>query len=246
MDFISIKTTIEELKKELEVFDNVDFGDLTPSLNVVEFNQIVEKLKEKNSQEKNESEFFRNVLNTSEYYENISSYLEQTRLSLEQKIKKSGVSPNANAKLQQSLDTIQKTIDILVVEYSNVTRNEKKDWFGPKNSGAKKEIRAVLSELLEIKEKIERVTYLDSKVVSNVVLKEFKSIFTFFSNCIKVAKSRGDELLLVEVAGIADKIMSMINPVFRKKSLSTDALIYYYLFYELGELKTRAIGDRLA
>ncbi|MDL0089739.1 hypothetical protein [Campylobacter gastrosuis] len=246
MDFVSIKRTIDDLKKELEVFDNVDFGDLTPSLNVVEFNQIVEKLKEKNLQETSESEFFKNVLNTADYYENISSYLEQTRLSLEQKIKKSGVSPNANAKLQQSLETIQNTIDILVVEYANITRNEKKRWFGAKNSGSKKEIRAVLSELLEIKEKIEKATYLDSKVVSNVVLKEFKSIFTFFSNCIKVAKSRGDELLLVEVAGIADRIMSMINPVFRNKSLSTDALIYYYLFYELGELKSHAIGDRLA
>ena len=91
-----------------------------------------------------------------------------------------------------------------------------------------------------------KILHNHSQVVSNVVLQNFKTIYTFFYNCIKVAKQRQDELLLVEIAGITDKIISMISPVFSAKSLKTNELIYHYLIYELRELKAYAIGEDLA
>lgn len=245
MDFKAIQDMLQKLKNDLQPLTKNEIDEVEPSLNVVQFNQVVDTLKFKSTQNEKESEFFKNVFNNDDYYENISSHLEQTQLALEHKIKKSGVSPEANIKIQQSLELVETISDILVVEYNNLDRSDRDRWL-KKSAPQMKKIKGLLSELTEIKKQLADIVYADSKVVSNVVLKEFKMIFTFFTNCIKVAKNRNDELLLVEVSAIADRIMNMIKPVFKNKNLSIDTLIYYYLFYELRELKTSAIGNRLA
>lgn len=244
MDFENIQKIIKDMEAEISAFGEYE-EELEPYQSVAEFNTNIDALKDKIQKDGDETVFFKNVFNTQDYYENISSYLSQIQVSIEQKIKKSGVSPEANYNLQQSLKLVAETIDLLVIEYGNLVKNDKKNFFS-QNGTRRNKIRLTLSNLVELKKKIENIIYRDSKIVSNVLLKEFKTLYTFFANCIKVAKSRQDELLLVEVAGISDRLMSMIYPVFRNKSLSVSELIYYYLFFELRELKASAIGNRLA
>ena len=62
--------------------------------------------------QQNEGSFFKNVFNTEDYYENISSYLEQTNKSLYYKIEKAGVSLKANQNLQESLTNISNIMQI--------------------------------------------------------------------------------------------------------------------------------------
>lgn len=246
MDFKHIKDQIAKLKEEIATFEKDEEILKTEScMDVFEFNKVVDKVKERLNKTTDEGAFFKNVFNTDDYYENISSYLEQTQLAIEHKIKRSGVSPEANKRLQESLKNVQDTIDILIIEHGNSIKKDKNKFI---KTGVKlrAEIKNALTELVEIRKSLIKIINLESKFISNVILKEFKTIFTFFSNCVRVAKSRGDELLLVEIAGISDKILNMIQPIFGKKSLDINNLIYYYLFYEIRELKANAIGQKLA
>ncbi|MGG7073323.1 imidazole glycerol phosphate synthase [Campylobacter sp. 9BO] len=248
MDFKNIKIQIEKVNEMLVAFERDEellAKELEPCMDVFEFNSAIDKTKEKIRNTADEGTFFKNVFNTNDYYENISLYLEQVQFSIDHKIKKSGISPESNIKLQKSLKTIEDTIGILVTEYGNSIKADKYRFIKRDNT-VRVNIKKVLNELVALKKRLEKVIKIESKIISNVILKDFKTIFTFFANCVKVAKSRKDELLLVEIAGISDKFLNMIKPVFGDKSLETDNMIYYYLFYEIREIKASAIGQKLA
>ena len=244
MDFQSIQKQISALKEGLAVLEQGDENEIEPIIGVVEFNKSAEELKKKLTNLKDESAFFKSVFNTDDYYENISSYLDQTKRSLYFKIEKAGVSFKANENLQESYATVSNIMEILVAEYQIQNKKKKKNLFSRTTDTA--QIRLLLGDLVTLQDRMFTILHNHSQVVSNVVLQNFKTIYTFFYNCIKVAKQRQDELLLVEIAGITDKIISMISPVFSAKSLKTNELIYHYLIYELRELKAYAIGEDLA
>ncbi|WP_103612577.1 imidazole glycerol phosphate synthase [Campylobacter concisus] len=244
MDFQSIQKQISALKEGLAVLEQGDENEIEPIIGVVEFNKSAEELKKKLTNLKDESVFFKNVFNTDDYYENISSYLDQTKRSLYFKIEKAGVSFKANENLQESYAAVSNIMEILVAEYQIQNKKKKKNIFSRTTDTA--QIRLLLGDLVALQDRMFKILHNHSQVVSNVVLQNFKTIYTFFYNCIKVAKQRQDELLLVEIAGITDKIISMISPVFSAKSLKTNELIYHYLIYELRELKAYAIGEDLA
>ena len=79
-------------------------------------------------------------------------------------------------------------------------------------------------------------------IVSNVILGEFKMAYKFLLYSIFLAKSKGDQLLLAEIISVCDKIAAMIEPVFSGQSLQTGELVYHYLIYELQELKANFIN----
>ena len=244
MDFKEIEKLISSLKKNLEVIENNGIEEVSAQIDALTFNKNVDEIKKKLYNTKDEGDFFKNVFNTEEYYENISSYLDQTNKSLYYKIEKAGVSLKANQNLQESLINISNIMQVLVAEYQIQNKKKKKSVFA--RSGDTVIIRELLGELMELQNRMNKILHLDSQIVSNVVLENFKTIYTFFYNCIRVAKQRGDELLLVEIAGITDRIIEMIRPVLSGKSLKTNELIYHYLIYELRELKAYAIGEDLA
>ena len=244
MDFKDIEKLISSLKKNLEVIENNGAEEVSAQIDALTFNKKVDEIKKKLYNTKDEGDFFKNVFNTEDYYENISSYLDQTNKSLYYKIEKAGVSLKANQDLHESLANISNIIQILVAEYQIQNKKKKKSVFA--RSGDTVMIRKLLGELVELQNRMNKILHLDSQIVSNVVLENFKTIYTFFYNCIRVAKQRGDELLLVEIAGITDRIIEMIKPVLSGKSLKTNELIYHYLIYELRELKACAIGEDLA
>ena len=76
MDFQSIQKQISALKEGLAVLEQGDENEIEPIIGVVEFNKSAEELKKKLTNLKDESVFFKNVFNTDDYYENISSYLD--------------------------------------------------------------------------------------------------------------------------------------------------------------------------
>ena len=244
MDFNEIDKLINTLKKNLEVIENNGVVEPETKIDALTFNKNVEEIKKRLCSTTDEGSFFKNVFNTEDYYENISSYLEQTNKSLYYKIEKAGVSLKTNQNLQESLTNISNIMQILVAEYQIQNKKKKKSIFS--RSGDTAMIRGLLAELMELQNRMNKILHLDSQIVSNVVLENFKTIYTFFYNCIRVAKQRGDELLLVEIAGITDRIIEMIRPVLSGKSLKTNELIYHYLIYELRELKAYAIGEDLA
>ena len=244
MDFKEIEKLISSLKKNLEVIENNGVEEVSPQIDALTFNKNVDEIKKRLLNTKDEGDFFKNVFNTEDYYENISSYLDQTNKSLYYKIEKAGVSLKTNQNLQESLANITNIMQVLVAEYQIQNKQKKKSVFA--RSGDTPQIRQLLGQLMELQNRMNKILHLDSQIVSNVVLENFKTIYTFFYNCIRVAKQRGDELLLVEIAGITDRIIEMIRPVLSGKSLKTNELIYHYLIYELRELKAYAIGEDLA
>ena len=244
MDFKEIEKLISSLKKNLEVIENNGVEEVSPQIDALTFNKNVDEIKKRLLNTKDEGDFFKNVFNTEDYYENISSYLDQTNKSLYYKIEKAGVSLKTNQNLQESLANITNIMQVLVAEYQIQNKQKKKSVFA--RSGDTPQIRQLLGQLMELQNRMNKILHLDSQIVSNVVLENFKTIYTFFYNCIRVAKQRGDELLLVEIAGITDRIIEMIKPVLSGKSLKTNELIYHYLIYELRELKAYAIGEDLA
>ena len=227
MDFNEIDKLINTLKKNLEVIENNGVVEPETKIDALNFNKNVEEIKKRLYSTTDEGSFFKNVFNTEDYYENISSYLEQTNKSLYYKIEKAGVSLKTNQNLQESLTSISNIMQILVAEYQIQNKKKKKSIFS--RSGDTAMIRGLLAELMELQNRMNKILHLDSQIVSNVVLENFKTIYTFFYNCIRVAKQRGDELLLVEIAGITDRIIEMIRPVLSGKSLKTNELIYHYL-----------------
>ncbi|MGP1359440.1 hypothetical protein [Campylobacter sp.] len=244
MDFQNIQKQISTLKEGLTALEQSDENKIELTIGVAEFNKNAEELKKKLTNLKGGSDFFKNVFDTEDYYENISSYLEQIKRNLNYKIEKDGVSFKANENLRESLATISNIMEILIAEYQIQTKKKKKSLFSRTTDTT--QIKSLLAELNVLRERMHNVLHVHSRIVSNVVLQNFKIIYTFFYNCIKAAKQHKDELLLVEIAGITDKIISMINPVFGAKKLDTNELIYHYLVFELKELKACAIGEDLA
>ncbi|WP_107697722.1 imidazole glycerol phosphate synthase [Campylobacter concisus] len=243
MDFQNIQKQISVLKESLTALEQNSEHEIGLAVGVVEFNKNADELKKKLTNLKGESDFFKSVFNTEDYYENISTYLEQIKRSLNYKIEKNGVSFKANENLQESYVAILNIIEILVAEYQIQNKNKAKNLFSRTIDTT--QIKSILVELNTLQERIHNVLHIHSRIVSNVILQNFKIIYTFFYNCIKAAKQRKDELLLVEIAGITDKIITMIKPVFSAKILNTNELIYHYLIFELKELKACAIGEEL-
>ncbi|MCD8213133.1 MAG: hypothetical protein LUC34_03630, partial [Campylobacter sp.] len=140
MDYKNIKEQIDSLNAKLDILENNGIEKVEPCIDVFKFNSNAEQLKKK-AQAQNESVFFKNVFNNDDYYDNISSYIRQTKTSLYHKVKKAGISIDANKNLQDSLKKIQNIIEILIVEHQMMTKkNQKKLFF--KNSNDKAKIRS--------------------------------------------------------------------------------------------------------
>ena len=165
------------------------------------------------------------------------------RISL--KTDQKGVSLKVSKNLRTAEKNICVIIDVLSVEYGNLLKADSKRWVR-KYIKERAQIKAILVDLSAITGKIKNILSVQSQIIANVILGEFKVLYKFFLYSIKTAKIRQDELLLVEIAGMTDRIISMIEPVFSDKSLKADEMIYHYLTYELKELKIDAIGENLS
>ncbi len=244
MNYTTIKNEIENIKKEFALLDRDFDKEIIPCVDVFEFNKNVDMLKTKFYSKNNESDFFNNLFNTNDYYEEISLHLRRMNDVLKERAAKEGVSLEANKNIKNSLEKISDIIAILIEEYKESVKKAKANFINFNNQ-EEKEIKEILRDLTGLKEQMKRVLNYDSKIASNVVLVEFKNIFSFLTSAITVAKKRKDELLLVEIADATDRIMQIINPVFSSKSLVKTELIYHYLSYELQEIKASAVGEHL-
>ncbi|MGB2553555.1 MULTISPECIES: imidazole glycerol phosphate synthase [unclassified Campylobacter] len=246
MDYSSIFKDIKEIKNEIEALCQTKIEDESINISVAEFSSLVESIKKHDIlDERKDSMYFKNVFDNEDYYKNISIYLDQIIRKISIKTEKKGVSLEVSDMLAKACKNIKFIIGVLTVEYGNLLKEDSKRWIS-RNGGQRRKIKTALAELIEFQKKLDETLKTRAVVISNVILKEFKMLYKFFLYSIKLAKERHDELLLVEIAGMTDKIISMIEPIFSDESLKTDELIYYYLTYELKELKVDSIGEKLS
>lgn len=246
MDYSSIFKDIKDIKNEIEALGETKIESEALSMSVAEFSALVESIKKHDIlDERKDSMYFNNVFDNDDYYRNISIYLDQIVRKIALKTEKKGVNLEVSDMLSRASKNIKFIIGVLTVEYGNLLKEDSKRWIS-RGGGQRRKIKKALSELLEFQKKLDETLKARAVVISNVVLKEFKMLYKFFLYSIKLAKERHDELLLVEIAGMTDKIISMIEPIFSDESLKTDELIYHYLTYELKELKVDSIGEKLS
>ena len=245
MEYNTILKEIEKIKEQLEFIHKVKIDVEPVKMSAIEFNAIVNSIKKYDILEKTDSAYFANVFDNNDYYANISIYLDQIIRRISIKKDQKGVSLKVSKNLRKAEKHICVIIDVLSVEYGNLLKADSKKWVR-KYIKERAQIKAILVDLSAIKGKIKNILSVQSQIIANVILGEFKVLYKFFLYSIKTAKIRQDELLLVEIAGMTDRIISMIEPVFSDKSLKADEMIYHYLTYELKELKVDAIGENLS
>jgi imidazole glycerol phosphate synthase subunit hisf len=245
MDYSLILKNIENIKKRLVNLEDCKIKSEYEKMSVSEFNSILNSVKKYEVLEKDESPYFVSVFGGEDYYENISDYVDQVIRRISLKTEQSGVSLEVSKNLQVCDKDIKDVIDLLSVEYANLLKADSKKWIR-KYDDKRKEVSVLLTELTDMQKRLEVILKAYAVVIANVVLSEFKTLYKFFLYCIKTAKARQDELLLIEIAGMTDRIISMISPVFSDKSLKTDEMVYHYLAYELKELKIDSIGEKLS
>ncbi|MDO5045939.1 imidazole glycerol phosphate synthase [Campylobacter sp.] len=246
MDYTSIFKDIEEIKSEIKSLDETKIKMEPIQMGVIEFSSLVESIKKHDIlDQRKDSLYFKNVFDNDDYYKNISIYLDQIIRKIALKTEKKGVSLDVSDMLSRASKNIKFIIGVLTVEYGNLLKDDSKRWIA-RGGGQRKKIKKALTQLIEFQKKIDETLRARAVIISNVILKEFKILYKFLLYSIKLAKERHDELLLIEIAGMTDKIISMIEPVFSDESLKTQELIYHYLAYELKELKIDSIGESLA
>ncbi|MFL1706965.1 imidazole glycerol phosphate synthase [Campylobacter sp. MOP7] len=246
MDYSSIFKDIKEIKNEIEALCQTKIEVESNQLGVNSFSFLIDSIqKYEILNGRKNSQYFKCVFDNEDYYKNISIYLDQIIRKISIKTEKKGVSLEVSDMLAKACQNIKFIIGVLTVEYGNLLKEDSKRWIS-RNGGQRRKIKTALAELIEFQKRLDETLKTRAVVISNVILKEFKMLYKFFLYSIKLAKERHDELLLVEIAGMTDKIISMIEPIFSDESLKTDELIYYYLTYELKELKVDSIGEKLS
>ena len=245
MDYSLMLKDIGDIKSEIAALLAIKIDAEPTQMSVAEFSALVNSIKKHDILENKDSMYFANVFDNDDYYYNISLYLNQIIRKISIKTERKGVSLNASAELQRASQNIKKIIDLLALEYGNLLKADSNRWI-PRNGGKMRTIKEILREMMEFQNELNETLKIRANIISNVILGEFKVLYKFFLYSIKIAKNRHDQLLLVEIAGMTDRIISMINPVFSDKSLKTDELIYHYLAYELKELKVSSIGEKLS
>lgn len=243
MDYKDILNNLDVIQNDVEKLCQDEYPEVKPYMSVVEFGRLVDESIQQVRERKSESELFRQMFNNSDYYENLSSYMKQMTRSLDAQTEKNGVYVEVNSEMQKNLSEVSSLIEVLTAEYQSLLKEDKKNYF-KKNTPRLEEIANVVRGLSVTKKNISTLIRYNSAIIANVILKNFKSLFKFFNNAILLAKSKQDELLLIEIARMSDLIVSNISPVLSSgKSLKQNELIYHSLIYELKRLKKLAIND---
>ncbi|MGP1484612.1 MAG: imidazole glycerol phosphate synthase [Campylobacter sp.] len=245
MDYLSIIKDVEKIERQVEAIESIPLQEESVKMTVGEFNAILDSVKKYDIFENKDSAYFAQVFDNDEYYSNISIYLDQIIRRISIKTEQKGVSLQVSKNMQISAHNIRSIMQLLTFEYGNLLKIDSKKWI-QKYSKDRDFIRSILINLNKLDKKINQILSAQAQIIANVVLGEFKILYKFFLYSIKTAKMRQDELLLVEIAGMTDRIISMIMPVFSEKSLKTEEMIYHYLTYELKELKVDSIGGNLS
>ncbi|MFC2345850.1 hypothetical protein [Campylobacter sp.] len=152
------------------------------------------------------------------------------------KSEKNSISIMANHKLRVAAKNIKYITELLQAQSAIMQKYKRRSFFD-KDATRLRTVKTQLAELLKAQSKLDKMLKTQASIVSNIILGEFKMVYKFLLYLVFVAKSRGDQLLLVEIISVCDKIAAMIEPVFSGQSLQTGELVYHYLVYELRELK---------
>ncbi|BCX79676.1 hypothetical protein [Campylobacter sp. 19-13652] len=243
MDYKDILNSLNVIQNDVKKLCDNEYPEVKPYMSVVEFGRLVDESILQVRERKSESELFRQMFNNDDYYENLSSYMKQLTRSLVAQIEKNGVYTDVNNNMQKNLSNVTSLIEVLTAEYQTLLKADKKNYF-KKNTAKLEEIASIVKTLAIAQKNITMFIRYNSAIIANVILKNFKSLFKFFNNAILLAKSRQDELLLIEIAGMSDLIVSNVSPVLSSgKSLKQNELIYHSLIYELKRLRKLAIDD---
>lgn len=241
MNYKQILKDLDIIENNINEFCDCDYPEVQPCMDIVEFSKLVEDTTEKQRGKQKESSLFKEMFNNNDYYENLSIYINQMQRNLTRQMEKDGVYYDANKTMRENLKEIKKLIDILKADYQILLKEDRGRYF-KRNTQILDNISNIVKRLNVCEKKITTMLVHNSIITTNVILKNFKNLFTFFNNSIRVAKSRQDELLLVEIAGLSDLIVSNIKPVLQGKSLNAKELIYHSLIYEFRRLKNIAIN----
>lgn len=147
----------------------------------------------------------------------------------------SGISASHIEDMGVMVDNISNVLNSLVAEYQNLAKENKK-WYVFQGKRPKV-IATLIQDLSKLKSNLELQMEYDAKKLTELIIDDFYNIYIFFSYLIHFAISQNQQLLSIEIANFLDKYIQIINPIFNKRSLKSQDMLYHYVLYELRELK---------
>lgn len=137
-------------------------------------------------------------------------------------------------KITENIDTLCHS---LVTEQRRLNIRSKK-WH-VYNKNARDLVAQNYKRLATLKKKIEFQIEYNSRQIADLVIEDFYNIYIFFSYIIRMALVKKQELLTIEIANFIDRFINIINHIFNNRHLKNQDMLYYYVVYELNELKTK-------
>lgn len=154
----------------------------------------------------------------------ITSLLSQTNLKNggEEKIKQ----------LQILLDDINEILHSILAQYYVLNL---KNFTKAKKRGLYKIVR----QIEQIKFKLITLIEFYAIELTSFVVADFYQPILLFSYSIEIFQN--EPLILIEVLHQIERMIGVIEPIFAKRSLKSQDLLYHYVNFELYELKTRIL-----
>lgn len=147
----------------------------------------------------------------------------------------SGITAEQIEDMGVMVENIDNILNSLVSEYKNLAKENKK-WYV--FQGRRPEVIATnIKELSKLKSSLELQMEYDAKKLAELIIDDFYNVYIFFSYLIHFSIAQNQQLLCIEIANSLDKYIKIINPIFNKRSLKSQDMLYHYVLYELRELK---------
>lgn len=146
-----------------------------------------------------------------------------------------GITATHIESMKAVIENIEDVLKSLVAEYKTLEKRGKK-WYV--FQGRRPKIIAnFIRQLSKLKSSLELQIEYDAKKLAELIIDDFYNVYIFFSYLIHFSIAQNQQLLSIEIANFLDKYIKIIKPIFNKRSLKSQDMLYHYILYELRELK---------
>lgn len=137
--------------------------------------------------------------------------------------------------MQNIVENIDQIREALAKELKKIHKESQK-WY-VFNSSKRKNYSDLYRRATVLKKNIELQMEYESKDIAQVIIDDFYNIYIFFSYLIHLCIKHNQQLLSIEIADFLDRYIKIINHIFNNRHLKAQDMLYYYVIYELDELR---------
>lgn len=137
--------------------------------------------------------------------------------------------------MSKIVDDIKVIQESLILEVKRLEKESKK--FYVFNRYKRKKIYKYFGILSSLKSQIYLQLEYDAKNLAKNIINDFYNTYIFLSYLLSLCFANRQQILAIEIANAADRYINIINLIFNDRHLKNQDMLYYYLIYELNEMK---------